>query len=176
METLRNLWEQISPLVSGGVVGIILSVIIIPIIKGMLTKQTAKLNVESLLEKQNKAIEEGVNKAVDKVKGLAFTQSIQPMCESELKKITEEANLYIDKNIKDLQESNNRIVVALMAFSDYFEDSLVPDTKKIALREALEAAKSQNREQKIEVKDPEPDTAQVAPVKPKKAEKEDGIR
>lgn len=151
METLRKIWELIAPYFSGGVAGALITAIVIPIIKGMLTKATAKLNIEGMLEKQNAAVDNAVDKAVDKVKTLAFKQSIQPLVESELEKVTEKANGYIEEQVSDLRKSNERIVTAIAALGAYFEDSIVPDAKKAAFAEAIAAAKSPVKAQEVAV-------------------------
>ena len=48
METLRKIWDIIAPYFTGGLASGIIAVFIIPLVKGMLTKATSKLNVEGL--------------------------------------------------------------------------------------------------------------------------------
>lgn len=171
METLRKIWEMIAPYFSGGVAGALITCIVIPIVRGMLTKTTEKLNVQGLLDKQNAAIEEGVNKAVGKIKDLSFKQSILPVVKSELEKVTEKANAYIEDEVGALRESNEKIVAVLAALGSYFEDSIVPDAKKQAFYEALAAAQGATREQEIVVEETVEETPAPAPAKkPKKSE------
>lgn len=172
METLRKIWEMIAPYFSGGVAGVLITCVIIPIMRGMLTKATAKLDIEGLLKKQNDAIEGAVNKAVDKVQTISFKQSIQPLVESELVKITEKANEYIEGQVAELRDSNEKIVAALSALGAYFEDSIVPDAKKAAFAEAIAAAKAPVTEQEIVVEKAVEETP--APVK--KSKKSEVIR
>lgn len=162
METLRKIWELIAPYFSGGVAGALITVIVIPIIKGMLTKTTAKLNIEGIIEKQNAAIDEAVDKAVDKVKTLGFKQSIQPLVESELKKVAENANGYIEGEVGELKASNERIISVLAALGAFFDDSIIPEAKKEAFAAAIKAAQAPVVEQEISVQE----VAEETPVKP----------
>ena len=172
METLRKIWEMIAPYFSGGVAGVLITCVIIPIMRGMLTKATAKLDIEGLLKKLNDAIDGAVNKAVDKVQTISFKQSIQPLVESELEKVTEKANEYIEGQVADLRESNEKIVAALSALGAYFEDSIVPDAKKAAFAEAIAAAKAPVTEQEIVVEK----TVEETPAPVKKSKKSEVIR
>ena len=172
METLRKIWEMIAPYFSGGVAGVLITCVIIPIMRCMLTKATAKLDIEGLLKKLNDAIDGAVNKAVDKVQTISFKQSIQPLVESELEKVTEKANEYIEGQVADLRESNEKIVAALSALGAYFEDSIVPDAKKAAFAEAIAAAKAPVTEQEIVVEK----TVEETPAPVKKSKKSEVIR
>ena len=140
METLKHIWEIIAPYFSGGVAGAIIGVIIIPFLKGTITKTTAKLNIDALLEKQDEAIENGVNKAVDRVKDITFKQSIQPLVESELKKVGEAANAQVADSVKSIRESNAAVLAAMKALGAYFDDSTVSEEKKAAFHEIIESA------------------------------------
>ena len=71
-----------------------------------------KINVEKIAD-------EATKKGVDKIKTMSFKQSIQPLAESELKKITETANAYIDKSLKDVQEKYDHLIAIIEKLSAY---------------------------------------------------------
>ena len=174
METLRKIWELIAPYFSGGVAGALITCIVVPIIRGVITKATAKLDIDGALKKQTDAIDGAVNKAVERVQTISFKQSIQPLVKSELEKVTEKANAYIEDEVGALRESNEKIVEVLAALGSYFEDSIVPDAKKQAFYEALAAAQGSAKEQEIVVEEIVEEAPAPAPAK--KSKKSEVIR
>ena len=142
METLNNIWEAIKPYFSGVTVGAIISCILLPLVKGMITKATEKFNIEELLNKQNSAIDGAVEKSVDRIKDITFKQSIQPLVESELKKVGEAANAQVENSVAELRTGNAKILCVLKALSAYFDDSIISDEKKEAVAVAIKDAES----------------------------------
>lgn len=176
METLKHIWELIAPYFSGSLAGAIIACIVLPFIKGTITKTTEKLNVQGIMDKVYSAIDDAVNKAVDRIKNLSFKQSIQPIVKSELEKVTEKANDYIKTEIGALQESNDKIVIVLAALGAYFDDSIVSDTKKQAFYAALESAKAPVTEQEITVQETPVEATTAAPAAKKSTKKSEVIR
>lgn len=173
MEKLKAFWEVIAPYFSGGLAGMLITCIVIPIIKGVLTKATAKLNVDALLEKQTNAIDGAVNKAVERVQGVTLSHSIQPLVESELKRVGEIANEQVKDSVKALCEQNAALLAVLKAQAAYFDDSIVSDEKKAALRDAIKAADGVFAPTAVE------SVAEIAPeevVAPKKSKKVEVVR
>lgn len=140
MNTIKQIYEIIAPYFAGGIVGIIVTVIIIPFIKGKITKASSGIN--ALLEKHDKVVIDSTNEAVDRIKDITFKQSIQPLVESELVKVGEAANAQIEKSVKELTESNARVLGVLEALGAYFDDSIISDEKKAAFHSALDEAKN----------------------------------
>ena len=176
METLRKIWELIAPYFSGSLAGAIIACIVLPFIKGTITKTTEKLNVQGIMDKVYSAIDDAVNKAVDRIKNLAFKQSIQPIVKSELEKVTERANSYIEGEVSDIRDGNDKIVAALSALGAYFDDSIVPDAKKQAFYAAIASAKSPVTEQEITVEEITVEATTAAPAAKKYTKKSEVIR
>lgn len=166
MNTIKHIWEIIAPYFAGGIVGGIITVFIIPIIKGKITKAASGVN--ALLEKHDAIVKESVNEAVERVKDISFKQSIQPLVESELQKVGEAANAQIENSVKEVVASNARVLGVLEALGAYFDDSVaVTESKKAAFRSALDKAKTFNKTEVIT-------EAVIAPVEEKKTVKKGG--
>lgn len=145
MEALRNFWEAIAPYFGvTGVLGFIGTCILLPLLRGKVQK--ASLGFDASLKRCEAVVKEAADKAaadaVSRIQRLSFEQSIQPLAESELKKITEAANEQVKDSTGALMESNEKIVTALAALGAFFEDSIVPDAKKAAFAEALKEAQA----------------------------------
>ena len=151
MDALTNIWTWVLPIGGGITIGGIIVAIGIVILKATFNKAVEKLGINKFVQKVEDTQHEAADKAVEKVKEISFKQTIQPLVESELKKVTETANAYIEEKVDGLQKSNYRIVDALEAFAALFDDSIVPDAKKEALRNAIQAAKEVPTTQDIKV-------------------------
>lgn len=134
MEMLDVVIQWIVGIVGGLSISAIISAIIYGLVKGIAKKIVAKINVEKISEK---ATERGI----EKIKKISFEQSIQPVVESELKKITEQANEYIKKEIGVLQNQYNALLETLEKFYAFFDDSMVSEKKKNELKQSIEEAK-----------------------------------
>lgn len=175
MEGLRNFWATIAPyLGTGGAIGLIITVIVLPFIRGKVTK--VSVGFDAALEKHDKIVKEAVEEitalVLERIKTISFKQSIQPIVDSELVKITEHANEYIEGKVAYVMDSNGKIIAAIEALGSFFEDSIVPDAKKAAFAAAIEAAKVPATTQEIAVEVAEEQA--VAPVKTSR--KREGIR
>ncbi len=137
MEMLDVVIQWIVGIVGGLSISAIISAIIYGLVKGIAKKIVAKINVEKISEK---ATERGI----EKIKKISFEQSIQPVVESELKKITEQANEYIKKEIGVLQNQYNALLETLEKFYAFFDDSMVSEKKKEDLKQTIEKAKIAN--------------------------------
>lgn len=137
MEFLNEFWTWFISIAGGVSITGLLSAIIYGSLKGAFNRTIAKINVEKISE-------QATEKGVEKVKKIAFTQSIQPVVESELKKVTEEANNYLKAELKKTQDKYDKLIVILEKLSAYFDNSIgVPEEKKAELKEAV--AKAQNK-------------------------------
>lgn len=135
MEVLNQIWQAIAPYVAGISVSGILSAIIYGCLKGAFNRTISKINVEKIAEK-------ATDKGIEKVKTVSFEHSIQPLVESELEKIDEKIAKQFKEELKKVQDNYDKIIAVLEKFYAYFDDSMVSETKKQELKQALEDAKS----------------------------------
>lgn len=147
MEILSNIWVWIVGALSGISVAGIVAAITYGCIKGLCNRTTQRINIEKINENI-------ANKQMERIKKVSFTQNIQPLVESELKKITEMSNEYIKKYMEETQKKYDNLIAVLEKFYAYFDDSLVSDTKKKELKDALENAKADvSKPNEVEVKE-----------------------
>ena len=93
-----------------------------------------KINLE-------KIVDIATDKAVDRIKKVSFSHNIQPIVLSEVKKLGEEIKLDVRKEFAEIKENQRKQVVIAEKQASYFEDSIVSDDKKKALKDAIEDAK-----------------------------------
>ncbi len=135
MEFLNHIWGVIAPYLAGISVGGILTAVLYGCLKGAFSKTISKINVEKIAE-------QATNKGIDKVKEVSFKHSIQPVVNSELNKITEKANDYIDIEINKLNDRYEKIINILSKLSAYFDTSIfVSEEAKAELKEAIADAR-----------------------------------
>lgn len=136
MEVLDQIWQYVLPVGGGVTLGAMIIAVIVPIIKGVITKAVSKIDVEKI---ENTAVDKGL----EKIKTVSFKQSIQPLCESELKKVTETANKYIKDQIDTMNENYTKLIVILTKLSAYFDNSIaVTEQAKAELKQALADAQN----------------------------------
>lgn len=135
METLNAIWQAIYPYVAGVSVTGILSAVIYGCLNGAFSKTISKVNVEKICE-------DATSKGIDRVKEVSFKQSIQPLCESELKKITEQANDYMKSYLDEMNKKYDQLIEIIEKLSAYFDNSIgVSDTAKEDLKDSINKAK-----------------------------------
>lgn len=136
MEVLNQIWQAIAPYVAGISVSGLISAIIYGCLKGAFNRTISKINVEKIAET-------ATEKGVEKVKTVAFTHSIQPLVESELKKINEEAAKQFKEELKKVEDNYDKLVTILEKLSAYFDGSIgVSEQAKAELKQAIEDAKT----------------------------------
>lgn len=134
MEILSNVWIWIVTALSGlSVVGIVAAVVC-AVVKGTISRQIQKYNLKKLYE-------ELWEMQIDRIKKISFSQSIEPLAKSELLKVTEVADEKVAEKLEKVQVQYDHLINILEKFYAYFEDSLVSESKKADLKEALESAK-----------------------------------
>lgn len=134
MEILDTIFSYVLPIGGGMTVGGVLIFIGSKVIKSIGNKIVDRINI-------NQVEQEAVDRGIEKIKEISFTQSIQPVVESELKKVTETANDYLLKQLKEVKEGYANLVNILTKFSAYFDNSVgVPENVKKELKEALSGA------------------------------------
>ena len=135
MEFLSNIGMWIVGALGGLTITGIISAIIYGCLKGAFNRALQKMNIEKINENL-------ANKQMERIKKVSFTQNIQPLVETELKKVTEAANEYLKKELIETQKKYDNVIMVLEKFYAYFDDSLVSDVKKEELRKALDDAKN----------------------------------
>lgn len=125
----------------------IIVIILHALIKGLINRIIMKFNVEKMFEAC-------LNKAMEKIKSVSFTQNIQPIVMSEMVKLKEELKEQLSKEIRITQKKYDNLMLVLEKFYAYFDDALVSDVKKQELKEAIELAKKDiSAPEVIEVKE-----------------------
>lgn len=137
MEFLNEIWVWIMSAVGGVSLSAIISAIIYGCLKGAFNKTISKINVESIADK-------ATEKGVERVKKVSFTHNIQPLVESELKKINEHSVEVLKKELADVQAKYDNVINILDKLACYFDNSIgVAEEKKEELKQAI--AKAQNK-------------------------------
>ena len=137
MEFLNEIWVWIMSAVGGVSLSAIISAIIYGCLKGAFNKTISKINVESIADK-------ATEKGVERVKKVSFTHNIQPLVESELKKVNEHSVEVLKKELADVQAKYDNVINILDKLACYFDNSIgVAEEKKTELKQAI--AKAQNK-------------------------------
>lgn len=161
MEFLNEIWVWIMSAIGGLSLSAIISSIIYGCLKGAFNKTISKINVESIADK-------ATEKGVERVKKVSFTHNIQPLVESELKKVNEHSVEVLKKELADVQAKYDNVIDILDKLACYFDNSIgVADEKKAELKQAI--AKAQNKPMVAEsvVVDEIVDTSTKQAVEPK---------
>ena len=136
MEILNTIWGYVLPIGGGVTIGAIIVAIALPILKGSATKIVSRLNIEEI---EKKAVERGV----EQVKNISFTQNIQPLVKSELVKVTEAVTAELQSNIEKVHNDYISILAIMEKLSAYFDNSIaITDEAKKALKDEIEKAKN----------------------------------
>ena len=131
MEILNTIWVWVISILGGLSISSIISAVIYGCLKGAFNKTISKINVEKIADL-------ATDKGVERVKKVSFTHNIQPIVESELKKINEYAIEVFNKKMETISKQYEMIVQILIKFSAYFDNSIgVPDSAKEDLKKIL---------------------------------------
>lgn len=126
----------------------IISFIIWAVLKSAFNKVIIKANLKATQEESAKLASQ---QAVAQIKELSFKQSIQPVVERELKKIVEQAQELVAKELDGVNNRYDKLVNVLEALASYFDNSIgVSDEAKQNLKDALAEAKEIKIEPEIE--------------------------
>ena len=150
--------------VGGLTVGGIIVGIVWAFVRGYAKRTGEKLNVKQV-------VKETISETVGQVKKIAMTHSIQPLVASELEKVNEKQDERLTKAIEKLNNKFDKVINIQEKFYDYFEDSMVSDEKKKAMKEAIEDAKEQYVEVKSVIVEESPKVEEKAIVAPVEAVK-----
>lgn len=168
-EVLNQIWGYVLPIGGGVTLGALIIAILVPTIKGVINKAVSKVDIAKIEQA-------AVDKGLDKIKTVSFKQSIQPVVESELRKISEEANRRIDSKIDEMNTNYTKLVNILAKLAAYFDNSIaVTDEAKKELYNAIaDAQKDGKIEQTISVEEFIADTPPAAETPVFESENGDG--
>jgi len=144
----NTVWGWIIASVGGVSLAGILTAILWAVLKGSFNRAIAKANLEKT---QADAAEIAAEKAVAKIKNVSYKQSLQPVVESQLKKVTEEAQEMVKKELEEVNYQYTRLLAVLEALSKYFDNSIgVSDEAKENLKIAIASAKEMKVDERVE--------------------------
>lgn len=136
MEILNQVWVWIVSALGGVSLAGIISAITYGTLKGAFNRTISKINVQKIAD-------QATEKGVEKVKKVSFTHSIQPLVESELKKINEHSIEVLKTTLADVTAKYNQVINVLEKLSAYFDGSFVSEQTKQELKQALADAKNE---------------------------------
>ena len=110
IESIQQIWDIIAPYVTGTTIGSIVMIAVTTIIKSAIAKLGKK---QDEVFSSKVVAKEVSNEMKDEIKNISFEQTIQPLVESELKKVIEAANEYIKQQLKETQEGYNKLINCL---------------------------------------------------------------
>ena len=147
MEILNTIWQYVLPIGGGVTLGALIIGILVPVVKGTVSKLIDRVNVEKIEEK-------AVNAGIEKIKTMSFKQSIAPLVKSELVKVVEVVDDKLNEKLDEVDKRYAQIVNILAKLSAYFDNSIaVSETAKQELKDALSDAEktSYNAEEVVGV-------------------------
>lgn len=165
MVILNQIWVWIGTALGGISLAGIISAIIYGCLKGAFNRTIAKINVQKIAD-------QATEKGVEKVKKVSFSHTIQPLVESELKKLNEHYVEVLKVYMEDVAKKYDSLILVLEKLSAYFDNSIgVNETAKQELKQALAEAKNEQiiAESVVVEENIEPIKEQaVEPLKPSK--------
>ena len=137
MEILNEIWVWIVSALGGVSLAGVISAAIYGCLKGAFSKTISKINVEKIAK-------DATDKGIDKVKAVSFSHSIQPLVESELKKINELSVEVVKKELNEVKAEYKTLINIVKKLSAYFDNSIgVSDTAKQELKQAIAEAENE---------------------------------
>lgn len=137
MEILNEIWVWIVSALGGVSLAGVISAAIYGCLKGAFGKTISKINVEKIAK-------DATDKGIDKVKAVSFSHSIQPLVESELKKINELSVEVVKKELSEVKAEYRTLINIIKKLSAYFDNSIgVSDTAKQELKQAIAEAENE---------------------------------
>lgn len=103
-------------------------------LKAAFNRTIRKINIE-------KIVEVAVEKSVDRIKKVSFSHNIQPIVLSEVKKLGEEIRAEVENQYAEIKDFQRKQVAIAEKQALYFDDSIISDDKKKALKDAIADAK-----------------------------------
>lgn len=137
MEILNEIWVWIVSALGGVSLAGVISAAIYGCLKGAFSKTISKIDVEKIAK-------DATDKGIDKVKAVSFSHSIQPLVESELKKINEMSVEVVKKELNEVKAEYRTLINIIKKLSAYFDNSIgVSDTAKQELKQAIAEAENE---------------------------------
>ena len=137
MEILNEIWVWIVSALGGVSLAGVISAAIYGCLKGAFSKTISKIDVDKIAK-------DATNKGIDKVKAVSFSHSIQPLVESELKKINEMSVEVVKKELNEVKAEYRTLINIIKKLSAYFDNSIgVSDTAKQELKQAIAEAENE---------------------------------
>lgn len=137
MEILNEIWVWIVSALGGVSLAGVISAAIYGCLKGAFSKTISKINVDKIAK-------DATEKGIDKVKAVSFSHSIQPLVESELKKINELSVEVVKKELNEVKAEYKTLINIIKKLSAYFDNSIgVSDTAKQELKQAIAEAENE---------------------------------
>lgn len=169
MEIFSEIWVWLVAALGGVSITGIISAVIYGCLKGAFNKTISKINVEKIAQ-------DATEKGVEKVKKISFTHSIQPLVESELKKINEQSVEVLKQSLADVTTQYNKVILILEKLSAYFDNSIgVSDNAKEELKQAISEAKNEPLQAESVVDDEIVEPTPKQAVEPKESAKNSNI-
>ena len=137
MEILNEIWVWIVSALGGVSLAGVISAAIYGCLKGAFSKTISKINVEKIAD-------EATEKGIEKVKNVSFSHSIQPIVESEHKKINEYSVEVVQKELAEVKAEYKTLIDIIKKLSAYFDNSIgVSETAKQELKQAIAQAENE---------------------------------
>ena len=163
---INAIWDAIAPYVTGTGIGAIIGGILFACLKGAFTKAINKIDVEKTTEKV-------IDKSMDKIQKVSFSQNIQPLVESEMQKVVSVMNGYVDSTLKSTEQNYKALLEVMVALSEYFNNGYgIPDEVKQKLAESIKKAQDIAKEEQAITYSVKLDNSQVLVETTQKVEKE----
>ena len=144
MEILNEIWVWIVSALGGVSLAGVISAAIYGCLKGAFSKTISKIDVEKIAKDATDKADEATEKGIDKVKAVSFSHSIQPLVESELKKINELSVEVVKKELNEVKAEYKTLINIVKKLSAYFDNSIgVSDTAKQELKQAIAEAENE---------------------------------
>ena len=137
MEILNQVWVWLVSAIGGISLAGIITAIIYGSLKGAFNRAISKINVQKISE-------QATEKGVERVKKITFTHSIQPIVESELKKVNEYSVEILKTYMEETAKKYENVLNVLDKLSAYFDNSIgVSENAKNELKQAIAEAKNE---------------------------------
>lgn len=163
---INAIWDAIAPYVTGTGIGAIIGGILFACLKGSFEKAIAKYD-------KAKEVDKLLDKGMERIQSVSFSQNIQPLVESEMEKVVSVMNGYIDGTLKSTQNNYKALLEVMVALSEYFNNGYgIPEEVKKKLADAIKKAQDIAKEEQAITYSVKLDKNQVLVETKQKVEKE----
>lgn len=143
MEVLNQVWDYLLPYIPT-IISAVISTVMIFIIKSIVGKKLNSIDAE-------KVSTQATNACLNTIKGVSFVQSIEPLVKSELVKVSEQAKMVSQREVKNLIAKYDKIIEILQALKTYFDDSaFISQENKEKLQQKIDNAKTEEIPTEVE--------------------------